>query len=114
MPYELLRVQNGLKTIVQLNFTKVFTSIGLRALTDSMKMGAKNYSKISIVRSFSKNTCSFNAKSPFVVLGIETSCDDTGVSVVRSDGIILSSIVISQVGFPYQIIFHYLFLAESS
>ena len=26
---------------------------------------------------------------PFTVLGIETSCDDTGVAVVRSDGTIL-------------------------
>lgn len=34
---------------------------------------------------------------PYLVLGIETSCDDTGVAVVRSDGAILSNIVISQV-----------------
>ena len=27
--------------------------------------------------------------APFTVLGIETSCDDTGVAVVRSDGTIL-------------------------
>jgi hypothetical protein len=34
--------------------------------------------------------------APFVVLGIETSCDDTGVAVVRSDGTVLSNVVISQ------------------
>lgn len=34
---------------------------------------------------------------PFTVLGIETSCDDTGVAIVRSDGKILSNIVMSQV-----------------
>ena len=33
---------------------------------------------------------------PFLVLGIESSCDDTGVAVVRSDGHILSNVVYSQ------------------
>jgi N6-L-threonylcarbamoyladenine synthase len=33
---------------------------------------------------------------PFTVLGIESSCDDTGVSIVRSDGTVLSSVVYSQ------------------
>lgn len=33
---------------------------------------------------------------PFLVLGIESSCDDTGVAVVRSDGTILSNVVYSQ------------------
>ena len=33
---------------------------------------------------------------PFLVLGIESSCDDTGASVVRSDGTILSNVVYSQ------------------
>jgi len=32
----------------------------------------------------------------FTVLGIETSCDDTGVSVVSSDGDVLSNCVASQ------------------
>jgi hypothetical protein len=34
---------------------------------------------------------------PFVMLGIETSCDDTGVAVVRSDGVMMSNVVFSQV-----------------
>ena len=33
---------------------------------------------------------------PFLVLGIESSCDDTGAAVVRSDGTILSNVVYSQ------------------
>ena len=33
----------------------------------------------------------------FIVLGIESSCDDTGVAIVRSDGTILSNAVLSQV-----------------
>jgi hypothetical protein len=33
---------------------------------------------------------------PFTVLGITTSCDDTGIAVVRSDGVILSNVVHSQ------------------
>jgi len=32
----------------------------------------------------------------FTVLGIETSCDDTGVAVVRSDGTILGEAIASQ------------------
>ena len=36
------------------------------------------------------------SKSPYLMLGIETSCDDTGVAVVSSDGKILSNIVYSQ------------------
>ena len=34
--------------------------------------------------------------APFTVLGIETSCDDTGVAVVRSDGTILGEALASQ------------------
>jgi tRNA A37 threonylcarbamoyltransferase TsaD len=33
---------------------------------------------------------------PYLVLGIESSCDDTGVAIVRSDGKILSNVVHSQ------------------
>ena len=33
---------------------------------------------------------------PFTVLGIETSCDDTGVAVVRSDGTVLGEALASQ------------------
>jgi tRNA N6-adenosine threonylcarbamoyltransferase len=46
---------------------------------------------------------SFRAKSglpdrtrPFTVLGIESSCDDTGAAVVRSDGVILGQALASQ------------------
>ena len=35
-------------------------------------------------------------REPFTVLGIETSCDDTGVAVVRSDGEILGEAIASQ------------------
>ena len=34
--------------------------------------------------------------APYLVLGIESSCDDTGVAVVRSDGVVLSNVVLSQ------------------
>lgn len=36
------------------------------------------------------------SKRPYLVLGIESSCDDTGVGVVSSDGRILSNVVYSQ------------------
>lgn len=32
----------------------------------------------------------------FTVMGIETSCDDTGVAIVRSDGVILGEALASQ------------------
>jgi N6-L-threonylcarbamoyladenine synthase len=35
-------------------------------------------------------------KLPYLVLGIETSCDDTGVAVVSSNGTVLSNVVFSQ------------------
>ena len=35
-------------------------------------------------------------KKPYIVLGIESSCDDTGVGIVTSDGKILSNVVYSQ------------------
>ena len=34
-----------------------------------------------------------------LVLGIETSCDDTGVAVVNSAGRVLSDVIVNQVGF---------------
>ena len=34
-----------------------------------------------------------------LVLGIETSCDDTGVAVVNSAGHVLSDVIVNQVGF---------------
>ena len=33
---------------------------------------------------------------PLIILGIESSCDDTAAAVVRDDGTILSSIVADQ------------------
>ena len=37
-----------------------------------------------------------DVSKPFLVLGIESSCDDTGAAIVRSDGVILSNVVYSQ------------------
>jgi len=37
-----------------------------------------------------------SASKPFTVLGIESSCDDTGAAVVRSDGVILGESLASQ------------------
>lgn len=47
--------------------------------------------------SFNKNKSGLpNLKSRYVVLGIETSCDDTAVGIVQSDGKILANIICSQ------------------
>eukprot|EP00962_Isochrysis_galbana_P052110 scaffold23494_cov101-Isochrysis_galbana.AAC.1 len=47
-------------------------------------------------RSFVTSTGRVALPEPFTVLGIETSCDDTGVAVVRSDGTILGEALASQ------------------
>ncbi|CAM9811481.1 unnamed protein product, partial [Discosporangium mesarthrocarpum] len=36
------------------------------------------------------------SSGPFTVLGIETSCDDTGAAVIRSDGVILGEALVGQ------------------
>jgi hypothetical protein len=52
---------------------------------------------------FNKTTGAFHALSglpnrlmPFNVLGIESSCDDTGAAIVRSDGVVLGEALASQ------------------
>jgi hypothetical protein len=37
-----------------------------------------------------------NLDRHITILGIESSCDDTGVAIIRSDGVILSNVVFSQ------------------
>ena len=39
---------------------------------------------------------SFRGRSPFIVLGVETTCDDTAIAVVSSSGDVLSSVCASQ------------------
>mmetsp|Transcript_15043 Transcript_15043/g.25028 ORF Transcript_15043/g.25028 Transcript_15043/m.25028 type:complete len:560 (+) Transcript_15043:96-1775(+) len=58
----------------------------------------KGYSDASLRYVMKEHTQSGlpNLSKPFLVLGIESSCDDTGVAVVRSDGSVLSNIVYSQ------------------
>ena len=58
----------------------------------------KGYSDLSLRYVMEQETLSGlpDTTKPFLVLGIESSCDDTGVAVVRSDGTILSNVVYSQ------------------
>lgn len=46
---------------------------------------------------FERYTSSSAGGSEDMVLGIETSCDDTGVAVVSSSGRVLSDALVSQV-----------------
>lgn len=59
---------------------------------------AKGTVDLSALYTLTKETLSGlpDLSKPFTVLGIESSCDDTGVAIVRSDGTILSNIVYSQ------------------
>ncbi|CAO3590441.1 unnamed protein product [Absidia cylindrospora] len=43
------------------------------------------------IGTFSKTT-----KDPFIVLGIETSCDDTSAAVVRSDPLVQAQVTVDQ------------------
>lgn len=59
---------------------------------------AKGYSDANSRYILQKHTKSGlpNRDRPFLVLGIESSCDDTGAAIVRSDGTVLSNVVYSQ------------------
>ena len=59
---------------------------------------AKGYSDANLRYVLERHTLSGlpDRTKPFLVLGIESSCDDTGAAVVRSDGTILSNVVYSQ------------------
>lgn len=73
---------------------------------------SKYYFILSLIRFFCvTNICDYryifeeetlsglpNIQKSYLVLGIETSCDDTGVAVVSSNGTILSNVVFSQSG----------------
>ena len=50
----------------------------------------------SAVQRMSQESSSSSEEETFVVLGIESSCDDTGAAVVRSDGTILGEALASQ------------------
>lgn len=58
----------------------------------------KGYHKNQLIYNLDRESVSGlpDTSKPFTVLGIESSCDDTGVAIVRSDGKILSNVVISQ------------------
>lgn len=80
----------------------VFAQIQRRTMrmasTNRPPLQPKTYSDASLRYRLDKESLSGlpDTSQPFTVLGIESSCDDTGVSVVRSDGTILSSVVYSQ------------------
>ena len=60
----------------------------------------KGYANANIRYVLERNGMAYSGlpdfNKPYKVLGIETSCDDTGVAIVTSDGHILSSKIISQ------------------
>jgi len=66
-----------------------------------MKVFANSVSKINFYNFHLKSAQSFhtsriiNFQEPFTILGIETSCDDTGVAIVRSDGKVLGNSLFS-------------------
>lgn len=68
--------------------------VGIAKATDTGRF--RTYSAAQ----FKKGASGLPVTSPerpyFTVLGIETSCDDTGVAVVRSDGVILGEALASQ------------------
>ena len=73
----------------------------------SLKLQNMRNAKLSIPKGYSDASLRYilekecksglpDLTKPFTVLGIESSCDDTGVAIVRSDGKVLSNVVYSQ------------------
>ena len=62
-------------------------------LGKSVQRGMSSASDVAFLRESARVPA---AGAPFTVLGIETSCDDTGVAVVSSDGNILGEALASQ------------------
>lgn len=59
---------------------------------------------------FSRKLCTGNIRNSKLVLGIETSCDDTGAAVVNDEGLILGEALHSQVKTSVEYGHYYLFL----
>ena len=94
-----LRLYMGRATSTRNRNSRVFSSSS-QIHTRSKVMKPKGFDGLSSIYSFpdvieAKSGLPSSNKS-FTVLGIESSCDDTGVAIVRSDGVILSNIVYSQ------------------
>lgn len=72
---------------------KGYVDSNLRYIMDRVTESGLPYK--TIASSYINNN-SIAINKPYIVLGIESSCDDTGVAIVRSDGTILSNIIYSQ------------------
>lgn len=72
----------------------------LIGLAKAMDHGQPGITKYQLARNpdgtFSSASGLPDRRQPFTVLGIESSCDDTGAAVVRSDGVILGEALASQ------------------
>jgi len=68
--------------------------VGVAKATDTGRFRA--YSAEQFIKGASGLPVTSKERPYFTVLGIETSCDDTGVAVVRSDGVILGEALASQ------------------
>ena len=71
--------------------------VGLPKAIDRLEGNNFYQIKKCVVDDFDQMDFKSVVNKPFVVLGIETSCDDTAVGIVRSDGTIIANIVMSQV-----------------
>lgn len=86
------------------NYCQVIQNVRMSATTSNKSrirdgLGkAKGYSGTTQKYTLEKHNLSGlpDTSKSFIVLGIESSCDDTGVAIVKSDGTILSNIVYSQ------------------
>jgi len=102
------------KTISLSSITRISSRISISSIT-RLNSGGKIRDGLGIAKGYANNNNRYilethtlsglpktilkNESSSFIVLGIESSCDDTGVAIVKSDGTILSNIVLSQVSY---------------
>ena len=78
--------------------TRLFSGGKIRDGLGIAKGYANNSNKYVLERhTLSGLPTAISKSDSFIVLGIESSCHDTGVAIVRSDGTILSNTVLSQV-----------------
>ncbi|XP_023527336.1 probable tRNA N6-adenosine threonylcarbamoyltransferase, mitochondrial [Cucurbita pepo subsp. pepo] len=85
----------ALNTLKSLNFHKLLRINGIRPCISSNDSAAR-FSALKMTSSAGIHTQISRPQDDLIVLGIETSCDDTAAAIVKGNGEILSQVIVSQ------------------
>ncbi|KAG6582553.1 putative tRNA N6-adenosine threonylcarbamoyltransferase, mitochondrial, partial [Cucurbita argyrosperma subsp. sororia] len=85
----------ALNTLKSLNFHKLLRINGIRPGISSNASAAR-FSALKMTSSAGIHTQISRPQDDLIVLGIETSCDDTAAAIVKGNGEILSQVIVSQ------------------